>query len=277
MSAPADTTHRILVVEDDPYLAAGLVENLRAEGYTVDQAGDGRVALEQILARDDLAGPLGQHLEDHRLLLGEFLGEAVPRTAAEGTEVDLVLAEAQHRGLGRRALVPVPAPENGPHAQQQLLEMEGLGQVVVAAGLQTPYPVGGIAARGQKQHRRVVAALAQCAADGEPVDLRQHDIEQYQAVGLRGEPLQSGAPVAGLIDRVAFGAQVLDQSGGEVRIILDHEDPVGAVGRRAHDRLPSSGCLSGRVVSLGGACFASVSGWLPSGAGPASAVQDGSR
>ena len=51
MSAPADTTHRILVVEDDPYLAAGLVENLRAEGYTVDQAGDGRVALEQLGAQ----------------------------------------------------------------------------------------------------------------------------------------------------------------------------------------------------------------------------------
>jgi two-component system alkaline phosphatase synthesis response regulator PhoP len=51
VSAPADTTHRILVVEDDPYLAAGLVENLRAEGYTVDQAGDGRVALEQLGAQ----------------------------------------------------------------------------------------------------------------------------------------------------------------------------------------------------------------------------------
>jgi len=51
VSAPADTTHRILVVEDDPYLAAGLVENLRAEGYTVDQAGDGRAALEQLGAQ----------------------------------------------------------------------------------------------------------------------------------------------------------------------------------------------------------------------------------
>ena len=33
-----------LVVEDDPHLAAGLVENLRAEGYAVDTAGDGRRA-----------------------------------------------------------------------------------------------------------------------------------------------------------------------------------------------------------------------------------------
>jgi two-component system alkaline phosphatase synthesis response regulator PhoP len=35
----------ILVVEDDPHLASGIVENLRAEGYEVHKAGDGREAL----------------------------------------------------------------------------------------------------------------------------------------------------------------------------------------------------------------------------------------
>jgi two-component system alkaline phosphatase synthesis response regulator PhoP len=35
----------ILVVEDDPHLAAGVAENLRAEGYTVHQVGDGGDAL----------------------------------------------------------------------------------------------------------------------------------------------------------------------------------------------------------------------------------------
>ena len=37
---------RILVVEDDPHLAAGLVENLRAEGFAVDAVNDGAKALE---------------------------------------------------------------------------------------------------------------------------------------------------------------------------------------------------------------------------------------
>jgi len=37
---------RILVVEDDPPLALGLVENLRAEGYVVSHVGDGREALD---------------------------------------------------------------------------------------------------------------------------------------------------------------------------------------------------------------------------------------
>lgn len=36
----------VLVVEDDPHLASGIVENLRAEGYEVQTVGDGRAALE---------------------------------------------------------------------------------------------------------------------------------------------------------------------------------------------------------------------------------------
>jgi two-component system alkaline phosphatase synthesis response regulator PhoP len=46
MSAPAQSPIRVLVVEDDPHLAAGVMENLRAEGYEVAQVGDGRAALE---------------------------------------------------------------------------------------------------------------------------------------------------------------------------------------------------------------------------------------
>lgn len=35
----------VLVVEDDPHLAAGVIENLRAEGYQVSTTGDGEQAL----------------------------------------------------------------------------------------------------------------------------------------------------------------------------------------------------------------------------------------
>ncbi|HYL00470.1 MAG TPA: response regulator transcription factor [Steroidobacteraceae bacterium] len=46
MSASAEGANRVLVVEDDPHLAAGVLENLRAEGYEVAAAGDGEQALE---------------------------------------------------------------------------------------------------------------------------------------------------------------------------------------------------------------------------------------
>ena len=42
MSAvPQHAPPTILVVEDDPHLAAGVAENLRAEGYVVHHVGDG--------------------------------------------------------------------------------------------------------------------------------------------------------------------------------------------------------------------------------------------
>src|SRR5262249_35851323 len=48
VSAPA--LAHVLVVEDDPNLAAGVLENLRAEGYEVTLAGDGEQALSWLAA-----------------------------------------------------------------------------------------------------------------------------------------------------------------------------------------------------------------------------------
>jgi len=49
VSAASAATH-VLVVEDDPHLAAGVMENLRAEGYEVTSAGTGEQALEWLAA-----------------------------------------------------------------------------------------------------------------------------------------------------------------------------------------------------------------------------------
>ncbi|HTY95245.1 MAG TPA: response regulator transcription factor [Steroidobacteraceae bacterium] len=42
----SEPVYQVLVVEDDPHLAAGVVENLRAEGFRVDTVSDGRRAVE---------------------------------------------------------------------------------------------------------------------------------------------------------------------------------------------------------------------------------------
>ena len=101
--AVADAPHG----EEMPRVGRILLEALaQAQDEVVDRAGGGKhvVApdpLEQVLARDDLAGVLGEHLEDHRFLLGELLRLAVPGARAEGAEVHFVAAEAQHRRGGR--------------------------------------------------------------------------------------------------------------------------------------------------------------------------------
>jgi len=50
VSLPAAAISHVLVVEDDPHLAAGVMENLRAEGYGVSAAGDGEQALAWLAA-----------------------------------------------------------------------------------------------------------------------------------------------------------------------------------------------------------------------------------
>jgi two-component system, OmpR family, alkaline phosphatase synthesis response regulator PhoP len=51
MSAEGAAAH-VLVVEDDPHLAAGVAENLRAEGYQVSTATDGERALAWLAGHD---------------------------------------------------------------------------------------------------------------------------------------------------------------------------------------------------------------------------------
>jgi len=75
-TAPAEHNRRILVVEDDPHLAAGVVENLRAESYEVDSVTDGRRALEWLQEKS-----CGLVLLD--VMLPEIDGFAVCRTLRE--------------------------------------------------------------------------------------------------------------------------------------------------------------------------------------------------
>jgi two-component system, OmpR family, alkaline phosphatase synthesis response regulator PhoP len=77
MSAPAQSPIRVLVVEDDPHLAAGVMENLRAEGYEVAQVGDGRAALEWLRAASCALIVLD-------VMLPELDGLAVCRTLRDG-------------------------------------------------------------------------------------------------------------------------------------------------------------------------------------------------
>jgi two-component system alkaline phosphatase synthesis response regulator PhoP len=76
VTAAAEHTRRILVVEDDPHLSAGVVENLRAEGYEVDSVADGSHALESLAGK-----PCGLVLLD--VMLPGIDGFTVCRTMRE--------------------------------------------------------------------------------------------------------------------------------------------------------------------------------------------------
>jgi len=79
---------RILIVEDEPRIATVLERYLRAEGYSVERAGDGRRALELWRAANpDLV------LLD--LMLPELDGAAVARRIREGSDVPIIMLTAK--------------------------------------------------------------------------------------------------------------------------------------------------------------------------------------
>ncbi len=76
MSALPQPANRVLVVEDDPHLAAGVAENLRAEGYEVHSVTDGRQALDWL--QDEQCGLIVLDV-----MLPEIDGFGVCRTLRE--------------------------------------------------------------------------------------------------------------------------------------------------------------------------------------------------
>src|SRR6185436_1573770 len=195
--------------------------------------------LEHLLARDDLARALGERLEDHRLALRERLLVPVEGAAAESLEVELVAVEAQHVLLHDALAVPALPPQDRRDAREQLAEVEGLGEVVVAAGLEALHAVVDAAARREEQHRRVAAGGAGAPADLDAVEAGQHHVEQHEVPALAGHARQPEGAVAGDLGRVALGLQVLGDPEREVALVLDEQDAQ----RRAHDSAPAgAGC-----------------------------------
>ncbi len=82
---------RILVVEDDAHIAAGLRFNLEAEGYEVEVAADGRRAVDRLTGPDE---PFDLVVLD--LMLPEMSGfEVARRTRASGNYVAILILTAK--------------------------------------------------------------------------------------------------------------------------------------------------------------------------------------
>ncbi len=124
-------------------------------------------------------------------------------------------------------------------AREQLGERIGLGQIIVAAGAQSLDPVIDLAERRQNERRRLDALAAQGADHREPVELRQHAIDDQDvvlAVHRQREPLLA---VGGEVGNVPDLAEGLDQIVGGIAIVFDdqqtHDGPaISTVGAFPH-------------------------------------------
>ncbi len=127
--------------------------------------------------------------------------------------------QGQHlvgRGLG-------PA-QQGPQPGQQLLEGEGLDQVVVGPGVEAGHPVGDGVAGGQDEDGQVVTGGPQLAAHLEPTHLGHDDVEHHGIGSLRRDQPQGLGAVTRLGDLVALEGQRPTDGLAHAGVVVHHQD-----------------------------------------------------
>ena len=154
-------------------------------------------------------------------------------------ELDRLAVDGDARRLGveaqRPALDVAPgmtggAAHLGAHARQQLLHVEGLGDVVVGAGVHAGHLVAPAVAGGEDDHRHLALGAAPLLEHADAVHLRQAGIENDQVVGLGLAQEVALLAVEGRVDGVAGIGQRRHQLTIEIAIIFHDQD--------AHDTPP---------------------------------------
>jgi signal transduction histidine kinase len=194
----------------------------------------------QLLSRDDDAWPSGELGEDAELLHREVqLGGALPGPATLEVEVEIVHAEVD---CGGRA-------EPRPYPSEQLGQPEGLGHVVVGAGVERLDRVQLVTPPGQDEDLDIRRLGADEATDVDAVTVRQAEVEDDElGLVLEHGELDIGH-AADRADVVTVASQSRRERLGDALVVLDDEDPAHrsgvwqpAVARRARGE---------RVVSVG--------------------------
>ena len=115
------------------------------------------------------------------------------------------------------------AAEQGPDPGQQLLQGEGLDEVVVGAGVEPGHPVVDRGPGGEHEHRGVVAGLAQAAAHLEPVHPRHGHVEDDGVGRPLGVGAERGRAVLGRLGLVALEPQGAVQGLAHRGFVVDHQ------------------------------------------------------
>ena len=142
----------------------------------------------QLVAGDDPAGVAHQHPQQVELLGGE-LQLLVAHPGPVRLDVD-----PHAVGGGLLGRLGGAAPQQGPDPGEQFGEPEGLGDVVVGAGVEADDGVHLVGAGGQHEDRHAVALGAQPAADLEAVHAGQAEVEHDQVDAALQPGVERGGP-----------------------------------------------------------------------------------
>ena len=116
------------------------------------------------------------------------------------------------------------SPQQGAQPGQQLFGMEGLGQIVVGAGVKAGHLLAPGAAGGEDKHRRGLAVAPPPLQHRDAVDLGQAKVEDHRVIGL-GVAQEVGLfAVGGVVDRIVGVAQRLLQLAGQIGIVFGEQN-----------------------------------------------------
>ena len=203
--------------------------------------------VENFLARERLAAVFHKELDDRVLDLRQLDALAVffKRPVRQVQQKRRLIQLSGMRG--RRVLAHAAHPRVPP--RRQLGGGEGLGDIVVRAGHQARHLVHLLRARRQHDDADLRVRHADAAADFEPVDVRQHHVEQCdERVRILLELFERLLACGRLNGLVTGPAQVDDDEAADAGLVLKYENFLHVI------RIPfQRRCVDAFAVS--GVCF----------------------
>ena len=101
------------------------------------------------------------------------------------------------------------AADQGAHASAQFIEVKGLDQIIVGAGVEAFYTIGDGITRRDNQHGQRVAFCSQAFEDIEAVAFRQAEVQQHEIVRFTTYRRQGRFAVLHPVHRESIAAQRL--------------------------------------------------------------------
>ena len=133
--------------------------------------------------------------------------------------------ESEVRDLEDRRPSQLGPPQERADPGEELLEGEGLGQVVVGSAVEAGHPVGERVAGGQHEDGSADAAAAQSPADGEAVLARQEPVEHDGVVAVGGGQLVADLPGVRDVHHEAFLDEASREHPRGLLVVFDQEQP----------------------------------------------------